>query len=196
MEAVMGQVQRIFYFHVSVAWVGMLGFLAAFVAGVVYLIRKDPKWDIIGLAAVEISLVFFFVAIVTGSIWARPSWGTWWTWDTRLTTAAIVELAYAAYLLLRQSIDDSDRRARFGAVYAIVSFISVPLTLMAIRWARSIHPVLVGAESSPLAPAMLQTFIFSLITFSVLFADLFWHRIRLGQLAAKVEALRLKMLEK
>ena len=107
---------------------GMLGFGVAVIAGIAYLITRQRKWDIAGYAAVEVSLVFFFIAIVAGSIWARRTWGTWWTWDPRLTSAAIVELVYAAYLMLRQGIEDPDRRARFGAVYAIVAFISVPIT--------------------------------------------------------------------
>ncbi|MFH1907846.1 MAG: cytochrome c biogenesis protein CcsA, partial [Chloroflexota bacterium] len=105
-EAVMGQVQRIFYFHVANAWVGMLGFIVAAGAGIVYLRTHNQKWDILEVAAVEISLVFFLIAIVTGSIWAYPAWGTWWTWDPRLTTAAILEMIYLAYLLLRQGIED------------------------------------------------------------------------------------------
>src|SRR4030066_65435 len=179
MEAIMGQVQRVFYFHVANAWVGMLGFMVAAIAGVAFLRKGDRKWDIVGMAAVEISLVFFFIAIVSGSIWARGSWGTWWTWDPRLTTAAIVELVYAAYLMLRQGIEDPDRRARFGAVYAILGFISVPLTFISIRLLRTIHPVVIGdsdpgAEGSfDMTPRMLQTFFFSLFTFSVIFVDLF-----------------------
>ena len=108
-EAVMGNVQKVFYFHVATAWVGMLGFLVAAIAGGIYLRKNDLKWDIVGLAAVEISLVFFFIAIVAGSIWARPIWNTWWTWDPRLTTASIVELIYAAYMMLRSGIEDPDR---------------------------------------------------------------------------------------
>src|SRR5512143_3341162 len=97
-EAVMGQVQRVFYFHVATAWVGLMGFVAAGVAGVAYLVTKDARWDTYEVAAVEISLVFFFITIILGSIWARPIWNTWWTWDPRLTTAAITELVYIAYL--------------------------------------------------------------------------------------------------
>jgi heme exporter protein C len=201
LEAVMGQVQRVFYFHVANAWVGMLGFMVAAIAGIAYLRKGDRKWDIVGLSAIEISFVFFFTAIVSGSIWARGSWGTWWTWDPRLTTAAICELVYAAYFLLRQGIDDPDRRARFGAVYALLSFISVPLTFISIRIFRTIHPVIIGSGGSgaegsfDMSPRMLQTFIFSLITFSIIFADLLWHRIRLGKLAEEAENLRLKTLQ-
>jgi len=134
-----------------------------------------------------------------GSIWARPIWNTWWTWDPRLTTATIVELIYAAYLMLRQGIDDPDRRARFGAVYAILGSISIPLTFISIRLLRTIHPIVIG-DSDPgaeggfdMTPKMQLTFFFSLFTFSVVFINLYWHRIRQGVLAAKVEQLRLKV---
>jgi heme exporter protein C len=179
----------------------MLGFMVAAIAGVAFLRKGDRKWDIVGLAAVEISFVFFFIAIISGSIWARGSWGTWWTWEPRLTTAAIVELVYAAYFLLRQGIEDPDRRARFGAVYAILAFISVPITFISIRIARTIHPVIIGSGSAAaegsfeMTPRMMQAFMFSLLTFSFIFADLLWHRIRLGRLAEKVENLKLKSLE-
>ena len=96
LEAIMNYVQKIFYFHIANAWVGMLGFMAAAVSGILYLVKKDLKWDLVELAAVEISLVFFSITIVSGSIWARPSWGTWWTWDPRLTTAAVQYRDYRA----------------------------------------------------------------------------------------------------
>ncbi|MBN2385857.1 MAG: cytochrome c biogenesis protein CcsA [Anaerolineales bacterium] len=201
LEAVMNYVQKIFYFHVATAWVGMLGFIVAAVAGVLYLIRKDLKWDIVELAAVEISLVFFLIAIVSGSIWARPSWGTWWTWDARLTTAAILELVYLAYLLLRQGIEDPERRARFGAVYTLIGGISVPVTFLSIRLWQTIHPAIIGTASAEaqggfdMAPAMLHTMFFALIAFSVIFATLLWQRIRLGKLAEQVEQMKLKISE-
>ncbi len=199
MEAIMGQVQRVFYFHVANAWVGMLGFLVAAVAGIAYLRTSDRKWDIVGLAAVEISFVFFFIAIISGSIWARGSWGTWWTWDPRLTTAAIVELLYAAYFMLRQGVEDPDRRARYGAIYAALSFISVPITFISIRILRTIHPVLFGGSGGEgtfdMTSKMLVTFMFSLLTFSFVFADLLWHRIRLGRLAEIAENKRVKLLQ-
>ncbi len=198
LEITMNYVQKIFYFHIATGWVGMLGFLAAAAAGVIYLVKHDQKWDIIELAAVEISLVFFFITIVAGSIWARPTWGAYWTWEPRLTTAAILELIYVAYLLLRQGIDDPDRRARFSAVYTLIGAISVPITFMSIRLFRTIHPVIIGANSSAatgsfdMTSKMLVTMFFALFTFSVIFVTLFWHRIRLGQLAQQVEELKLE----
>lgn len=200
-EKSMGAVQRVFYFHVAVGWMGMLGFLCAMVAGIVYLRNHDRNWDIAGVAGVEIGLVFMLVNIVTGSIWAYPAWNTWWTWDPRLTTATIMELAYAAYLMLRSGMEDPERRARFGAVYAIIAFISVPLTFFSIRLWGTIHPVVVGSSDPSVTGAfsmttkMSQTFIFSLVAFSFIFVDLYWHRIRLGRLAAEVENRKLKLAE-
>jgi len=201
LEATMNYVQKIFYFHVANAWVGMLGFLAAAVAGVAYLVKHDQKWDIVELAAVEISLVFFLSAIIAGSIWARPTWGAYWTWEPRLTTAAILEMVYIAYLLLRQGIDDPDRRARFSAVYTLVGAISIPITFMSIRLFRTIHPVVIGSNSAAtqggfdMTSKMLATMFFAIFTFSVIFVTLFWHRIRMGQLAQQVEQLKLEELQ-
>jgi heme exporter protein C len=200
LERVMGEVQRVFYFHVASAWVGMLGFLVAAATAVAYLRTSRRKWDSMSLAAVEISVVFLLIAIVTGSIWARPVWNTWWTWDPRLTTTTIMVLVYAAYLMLRQGIEDPDRRARFGAVYAILAFVSVPLTFLSIRIWRTIHPVVIGSNDPgaegtfDMTAPMLQTFLFGLLVFSIIFIVLMWHRTRLGQLADKVEQLKLKIV--
>ena len=199
LEAVMGWVQKVFYFHVAAGWTGMLGFLVSAVVGVLYLVKKKPRWDRIGFAGVEIGMVFMLICIITGSIWARPIWNTWWTWDPRLTTATIMELIYAAYLLLRQGVEEPERRARFGAVYAIIGFISVPLTFLYIRIFRTIHPVVIGsndpgaAGAFDMTPRMMQLFMFSLVAFSFIFADILWHRIRLGALADHVEQKKIQL---
>ena len=198
-EAVMGQVQRVFYFHIGTAWTALLGFLAAGIAGGIYLATKQQKWDIVEVAAVEISLVFFLITIVLGSIWARPVWNTWWTWDPRLTTAAVTELIYIAYFMLRQGIEDPDRRARFGAVYTIVGAISAPITFFAIRLFRTIHPVVIGGSNAgaegtfSMVADMKVAFFFALFAFTVIFIDLIWNRILLGRLAAHVEELKLSL---
>lgn len=201
LEAVMGLVQKVFYFHVAAGWVGMLSFMVAAFAGVAYLRASHHKWDIVGLAAVEIGMVFAFINIVTGSIWARPIWNTWWTWDPRLTTATIMMLIYAAYFMLRSGIEDPDRRARFSAVYTIIGFLSVPLTFFSARLFRTIHPIVIGTNQPGAEGAfdmtgrMLATFLFGLLTFTFIFADLLWHRIRLGRLADTVEQLKMKTME-
>lgn len=197
-ERVMGDVQRVFYFHIGTAWVGLLGFVLAAVFGVIYLVSKDMKWDIVSIATIEISVVFFLITIVLGSIWARPAWNTWWNWDPRLTTAAITELVYVAYFMLRAGLEDPDRRARFGAVYALLGGLSAPITFMVIRLFRSIHPVVIGTgqgETLPLSADMKVAFFFALFAFTVIFIDLFWNRIRLGQLETHVEQLKLKVME-
>ncbi len=196
-ERVMGDVQRVFYFHIGTAWVGLLGFVLAAVFGVIYLVQKDLKWDIVSVATIEISVVFFFITIVLGSIWARPTWNTWWNWDPRLTTAAITELVYVAYFMLRAGLEDPERRARFGAVYALLGGLSAPITFMAIRLFRSIHPVVIGTgqgETLPLTSDMKVAFFFALFAFTIIFIDLFWNRIRLGQLESRVEQLKLKVM--
>jgi len=200
-EAVMGQVQRVFYFHIGTAWTALLGFIVAGIAGIAYLVTKDQKWDIVELAAVEISVVFFLITIALGSIWARPAWNTWWTWDPRLTTAAVTELIYIAYFMLRQGIEDPGRRARFGAVYTIVGAVSAPITFFAIRLFRTIHPVVIGsgdpgAEGDfSMVGDMKVAFFFALFAFTVIFIDLLWNRIRMGRLAARVEELKLSLTQ-
>jgi heme exporter protein C len=198
-EKVMGLVQKVFYFHVATAWVGMVSFGLAAVVGIIYLIKKDERFDLISVASVEIGLVFTMICLITGSIWARPIWNAWWTWDPRLTTVTIMELVYFAYMMLRNGIEEPERRARFGAVYAIIGFVSVPLTFFSIRLFRTIHPVVVGGSDPSatgafdMTPLMLQTFLFSLFTFTVIYVDLLWNRIRLGKLAQSVEQLKLRL---
>jgi heme exporter protein C len=198
-EAVMGQVQRVFYFHIGTAWVALMGFVVAAGSGVAYLATKDMKWDRFEVAAVEVSTVFFLITIVLGSIWARPAWNTWWTWDPRLTTAAVTELIYIAYFMLRQGIEDPERRARFGAVYTLLGGISAPITFMVIRLFRTIHPVVIGNPSAAaeggfdMTADMRTAFFFALFAFTAIFIDLLWHRIRLGSLQEKVESLKLSV---
>jgi heme exporter protein C len=201
LEAVMGQVQRVFYFHVATGWLGLLAFLLAAAAGVIYLARPAKKWDILAVAAVEIGLVYSFVNIVSGSVWARPAWNTWWTWDPRLVTATIMELVYLAYLMLRQGIEEPERRARYGAIMAILAAVTVPITYYSIRIWRTIHPVVIGsgdptAEGSfDMTSRMLVTLLFAVLTFTVMGVSLLWHRVRLGRLGEDVEELRLESME-
>lgn len=185
-EVVMGNVQRLFYFHVASGWTGMLGYLLAVITGIGYLRTRSSNWDVASYAGVEIGLVFTGLCVISGSFWARPIWNTWWTWDPRLTTAFIMELLYLAYLMLRSGLADPEQRARFSAVYAIIGFVTVPLTFLSIRIFRTIHPVVVASADAGasgafnMSPRMTQTFLFSLLAFTLLFATFFWHRYRLG----------------
>lgn len=181
-EQNMGMVQKVFYFHVAAAWLGMLGFLVAAVCAVLYLTRGSLTLDAVAASSVEIGLLFTAIANFTGMIWARPIWNTWWTWDPRLTTMTIMAFTYVAYFLLRRGIDDPSKKARFGSIYLIIGFATVPLTFFSARLLRTIHPTIFGgAGSSDMAmtPAMLQTMFFSIFAFSVLFALLLIVRTRL-----------------
>ena len=169
-------------------------------AAIALLASSKRKWDDVAAASAEVGVIFTLAVILTGPIWAKASWGIWWTWDPRLTTAAVTELIYIAYFMLRQGIDDPDRRARFGAVYALVGGISAPITFFAIRLFRTIHPVVVGSSDPnaqgtfAMSPDMRTAFFFALFAFTVIFIDLFWNRIRMGQLQDKVEQLKLKVV--
>jgi heme exporter protein C len=195
-ELVMGEVQRIFYFHVSSAWVGGLAFFVTLIAGVVYLRTSQPRWDAVAAASVEVGLVFTVMTIVSGSIWARPAWNTWWTWDPRLTTYTVMALIYVAYVMLRQGVEDPGRRARFASVYGIVGFISVPITFFSIRWWRTIHPVIMGTGSSTaiggfdITPSMLVVLLFSIFTFTVLYFCFLANRVQLQREMDHVEQLK------
>lgn len=188
--------QRIFYFHVPNWWVGFLAYLVAAVAGVLYLTQGHERWDIVEVASVEIGLTFTTIGLISGSIWAKPTWNTWWTWEPRLTTAAIGWLMYAGYLMLRSAIDHPERRARFSAVFSIMAFLSVPITFLAIRWWRTIHPVVIGGSSDfgsggfALGPTISLVFFYCLFAFTVLYIALLMLRARSEWLARRVQQLR------
>ncbi len=206
-ERTMGNVQRIFYFHVGSAWVGSLAFLVAMVCGVLFLRRPEKKWDTMAMASVEIGLVFISMAIVSGSVWGKPAWNTWWLWSPRLTIVTIMWLAYAAYFMLRGAIEDDERRGRFAAVYVIVSFVTVILTFASIRILRDIHPVVFGgtAESAQGAEQGLQEFSgldslkmvvtlnVTVIAYTLIFAAWLANRIHLQRLMDQVQLLKTRV---
>lgn len=190
-EATMGDVQRIFYFHVSSAWVGFFAFFVTFLAGILYLARRERRWDILALSSVEVGLTFITMAVLTGSLWARPVWGTYWTWEPRLTISAVQLLIYIAYGMLRRTVEGPERQARFAAVYGIVAFVTVPLSWFAIRWWRTIHPDLfTGGGGMAITPRMVHTLLVSLGAFTLLYVTLLRQRIRLERLSDRVAALR------
>ncbi len=192
-DRVLGDMQRVFYFHVSSAWVGFFAFFVTLVASIAYLWKGTRKWDIVALSSVEIGVTFITMAIISGSIWAKTAWNVWWTWDPRLTTSTILWLIYVSYLMLRNAIDEEARRARFAAVYGIVAFVSVPITFMAIRWWRTIHPVILDSGGFSLAAPMVTTLMFCIGTFTLLYFTLLVHRMHLEQLADEVEEMKHKL---
>jgi heme exporter protein C len=183
--------QRIIYFHVPSAWLSMLAFGVTMIASVAYLATSKRAWDSLAVSSAEIGLVFTLAATASGSIWAKPAWNTWWTWDPRLTTYTIMFLLFVAYFMLRSAMEDQARRARFSAVYAIFAFLSVPITFMSIRWWRTIHPVLIDPKSGfGLGPGMMTTFFISLFSFTILYIVLLAYRYRLERTKEQVEELK------
>lgn len=189
--------QRIFYFHVSSAWMGFLAFIVAAVASGLYLATRQERWDIWALSSVEIGLAFFTMMIASGSIWARPTWNVWWTWDPRLTISTICWLLYVGYLMLRGAIDHPERQARFAAVYGLIAAISVPINWMAIRWWRTIHPAVIAPGNNTesvggfgMSDSIRTTLYFCTFVFIVFYITLMYHRINLEYLKRRVESLK------
>lgn len=181
----MGHAQRIVYVHVPVAWLGLLGFLVMAGSGVAYLARRDLKWDHWFQAAAELGWMCSGLTLVTGSLWAHEAWGTWWEWDPRLTTAFILWAVYSGILMVRSGLDDPHRRARVGAVLAVLGGLDVPLVVMATRWFRGLHPV--APEMDPL---MRLTLLISVVGFTLFFVWLAGRRrVQLGleSLAAELQ---------
>jgi heme exporter protein C len=182
--------QRIIYFHVPCAWLSMLAFAVTMVASIGYLVTSQRHWDNLGLSSAEIGITFTLAAMASGSIWAKPAWNTWWTWDPRLTTYTIVLLLYISYFMLRSAMEEPARRARFAAVYGIFAFLSVPITFFSIRWWRTIHPVLFDTKSFGLSSGMRPVFFSGLALFTLLYVVLLLHRLRLERAREEVEALK------
>ncbi len=177
-EATMGDAQRIFYFHVPSAWVGFLAFFVVFVGSVLFLLKRDHKWDALARSSAEIGVVFTTLVLLTGPLWAKAAWGTYWVWDARLTTTLILWLVYIGYLMLRAAVDDT-RRARMSAVIGIIGFFDVPIIYLSVTWWRTMHPTLVIGESGGLAPEMTQTLMVALLSFTFLYLWLMLVRVRL-----------------
>ena len=168
-----GQIQRIFYFHVAIALVSLVAFGVAFIAGAAYLRRPRPWWDDVVLVSIRLGLVFAVLTVITGSIWAKAAWGRWWIWsDPRLATYTLVVLLYAAYFVLRSSAE-GERQARFSAVYAIIAFVSVPISFYAVRIAQSaVHPVVFTSKGAAMPRSDLFWFTLSLAGMTLLFFTL------------------------
>lgn len=190
-EETMGIVQRIFYFHVPVAWVAFLAFFIVFLGSILYLWKRESKWDVIASSSAEVGVVFATLVLITGSIWAKPIWGVWWTWEPRLTTALVLWFIYIAYLTVRSFATDEQRGARFAAVVGIVGFIDVPIVALAITLWRTQHPGPVIFQGG-LTPPMLLTLIVCVAAFTTLYSLLLIQRVSMKN--DEIEIKRLKEL--
>jgi heme exporter protein C len=180
-ETTQGNVQRIMYVHPPLAWVAYVAFAVVAAASIVYLARRRPAADRLAHASAEVGVVFTGLAIATGSIWGKPTWGTWWTWDARLTSVAILFVMYVGYLLLRGTIDDRDRAARYCAVLGIVAALDMPLVHFSVYWWRTLHqpPSLMKPGGFSGSPAILWPLLVNLAAFTLLYAYLVAKRARL-----------------
>lgn len=198
-----GEVQRLFYIHMPSFFGAFTAFGATVLGGIQYLRTRDVRWDRLAVAGVEVGLAFSLINLLTGSVWARPIWNTWWTWDPRLTSAAIMVLTYAAYLMLRAGIENPDSRRRFASVYGILAISTVILTLVIIRIRPdTIHPVVIGASpqnaqgtfeaTSGVVGALVPSMLFWLTLMPI---TLMWHRQRIEEMVERVQQRKLQAME-
>ena len=188
-ERSMGLVQKIFYLHLPLAWWGLASFFVVFAASIAYLRSRRPWWDQLARAGAEVGLVLAGLALVSGSVWARHSWGVWWTWDPRLTTTLVMCFIYAGYLVLGGLDLPQERKGTLCAVVGIVAFLDVPLVFVSARLWRSIHPAVFAAEGGGLEPEMRLTALACVAAFGLLWLAFTALRVRQLAVAARIEYL-------
>ena len=182
-DAVQGDLQRIMYVHVPSAWTAYLSFFITFVASVAYLRTRRLRWDHLAGASGEVGVVFTGLALATGSIWGKPVWGVWWTWDARLVLTAVMFFVYLGYLALRRSIDDPELRASRAAVLGIVAVLQIPIVHFSVTWWRGLHqpPTVLRPDSPQMDPPLLFALLMAVTAFTVVFAALVTRRRHLAE---------------
>jgi heme exporter protein C len=189
-DAEQGQLVRLMYIHVPAAWLAYLSFAVVFVASIAYLRTKRARWDRLAAASAEIGVLFTALAIALGSLWGKPVWGTYWTWDPRLTTTAILLLIYGGYLAVRRLPDSPARRARWSAVVGIVGFLDVPIVHLSVVWWRGLHqgPTVRLLGAATIAPSMLIALLTGVLAFTLVYLYLMALRLRVGRLEERAVA--------
>ena len=187
-EATLGLMQKIFYLHLPLAWWALISFFIVFLGSIAVLLRHSDAADRLCAAAAEVGVLFSGLTLVTGMIWARRSWGVWWTWDPRLSTALVMWFVYAAYLLLRGLDMAPERRRLVCAVVGVAAFLDVPLVFVSARIWRSIHPAVFASREGGLEPEMKLTAVACVVAFGLFWAGLVWLRKRQLDLAARLDA--------
>ena len=185
-EATMGEVQRILYLHVSVAWCGLAGSVAMGLCSAMYLMRQRLEWDYWVQASGEVGWLCTTLTLITGSAWAHEAWGTWWTWEPRLTSSLVLWIIYAGIFLLRSSVEDAHHRARTSSVLALVGMCDVPLILMATRWFRGVHPI-----APEMDPRMRLVLMATVVSCTALFGYLAIRRRRQLELQERIAELEI-----
>ncbi len=184
-DQAMGDLQKIMYVHVPSAWVAFAGFGVVAVYSLLYLWKRNMKYDLVAASAAEVGTVFTALTIALGSIWGKPTWGVWWTWDPRLTTTAILLLIFVGYVALRSFTDEEERRARWSAAVGILGAINVPIVFMSVRWWRTIHQM----QSTPqsIDKPYLYGLLINTVAFSFVGAFYIVHRYYTGRVERAVE---------
>jgi heme exporter protein C len=185
-----GMVQRVFYFHVPFAMAAFMGFAIVLVASVGFLVHGRRSWDATAEAAAEAGLLCCTIVLLTGPVWGRFAWGTWWTWDARLTSTLVLWLIYAGYLVLRAYMADDARVRRYAAVLGIIGALNVPIVYLSVRWFRTQHPTTFIMQRGGLDPAMAVSLRVGMLAVFTLFAAILVKRLLLGRLEAEVAELR------
>jgi len=185
MDALQKDVQRIMYIHVPTAWVAFFAFFIVFVASLAYLWKRLPEADRLAYASAEIGVLFTALTLIDGSIWGKPTWGAWWTWDARLTTTAILFVIYVGYLMLRSFVEEPERRARLAAVVGIVGFFDVPLIYFSVLWFRTLHqPPSIETGGVKMPASMLFTLLFNVGAYTLVYLFFLVKRVRIESLRA------------
>jgi heme exporter protein C len=194
-DADQGVIQKIFYLHVPMGIVALCGFVAGGIMGFMHLRSGDRQWDLRSYVAIHLSLILAVGVLITGSIWAKGSWGLWWTWDEpMLVSFLIVFLLYATYQPLRFSIEDPERQARYASVFAVVAGAFVPLNFAAVRMAESfLHPRTLGTTTGGMPGEMMLTFLVALVGMALLFVTLWKYEMAAKMTRGRIRALRRKL---
>jgi heme exporter protein C len=195
-DALQGDVQRIMYLHLPSILTAYLSFFLVFIGSCLYLWKREKRDDNLAHSAAELGVLFTALTIIEGSIWGKPTWGVWWTWDARLTLTAILLLIYSGYLILRSLIEDEDRAALSAAVLGIIGFLDIPLIHMSVYWWRTLHqpPSILRPDKLPwenVHPAMLTALAINFVGFLLLYFYLLSLRLRLGEVRSETKARRL-----
>jgi heme exporter protein C len=193
-EVTMGNIQRLFYFHMPSAWIALgPAFTVVFGLSIAYLVTGKMVYDRWAAASAEIGVLFTTVTLMTGPLWAKPVWGVYWTWEPRLTTTLVLWFIYVGYLLLRSIAGEGERRARFAAVYGIIGWIDVPIVFLSIWWWRTIHPRILTGGGFAMDSSMVAALVVSLVAFTLLYACLLVLRAGTLNMEAEVSGLRARL---
>jgi len=190
-ERTLGFSQKIFYFHVPVAWTSFLAFGVTFVAGILFLVKQEKKYDVIGYTSAGLGLLFGVTLMLMGVLWNRTAWGVWWTWDPRLVTYVVLLILFASYFVLRSMVTDESRRARFAAVFGIIAFLDVPITWYSTRLIQNVlHPVVFSTGGMAIELLMLTVLLIALLGVTLLYTSMLILRIRIENINEEIHSIK------